>query len=243
MKPYTGVYPAPATSTPTLWGPDFKHFLPPVFAVYFEPQERFVLYETKVADVYHVFRPYKAERSEPFYLHTTGHPATHPLDVYMVNAQVPCCIWYQQAWLCRKNGTGMSPLLPVMRLTGSICKYKKYFSVRIYESPAAKIWVDRYSTIDRWLNRLATQISNPIPHRPISEEPAPPPPSTLPTFVRDLLIDHAIKEGSSCSITLEPLTKESAVVTSCFHIFDRTAITEWLMTHTTCPVCKQETRV
>ena len=161
----------------------------------------------------------------------------------MANAQVPFCIWYQQAWLCRKNGMGMSPLLPVMRVTTSICKYKKYYSIQIYESPAAKIWVDQYKTIDRWLNRLATQISNPIPYQPISEEPAPSSPSTLPSFVRDLLIDHAIQEGSTCSITLEPLTKESAVVTSCFHIFDRTAITEWLATHSTCPVCKQETRL
>jgi hypothetical protein len=240
MEPYIGVYPSPATSTPTLWGHDFKHFLPPVFAVYFEPQERFVLYETNVAEVYHVVRPYKAERTEPFYLHTTGSPATHPLEVYMANAQVPFCIWYQQAWLCRKNSTGMSPLLPVMRLTSSICKYSKRFSVGIYESPAAKEWVDRYKTIDRWLNRLATQISNPIPHRPPSESRII---HTLPSFVRDLLIDHAIQEGSTCSITLEPFTKESAVVTSCFHIFDRIAITEWLEAHTTCPVCKQETRV
>jgi hypothetical protein len=242
MKPYVGVYPSPATSSPIIWGPDFKHFLPPVFAVYFEPQECFVIYETKVADIYHIIRPYESDRSEPFYLHTTGNPATHPLEVYMVNAQVPFCIWYQQAWLCRKNGTGMSPLVPVMRATTSICKYRKYYSVQIYESPAAKIWVDQYKTIDHWLNRLATQISNPIPHRPILEEPATPS-TPLPTFVRDLLIDHAIKEGSSCSITLEPLTKESAVVTSCFHIFDRTAITEWLEVHTTCPVCKQETHL
>ena len=238
MEPYIGVYPSPATSNPTLWGSDFKHFLPPVFAVYFESQQRFVLYETNVAEVYHVVRPYKAERSEPFYLHTTGSPATHPLEVYMANAQVPFCIWYQQAWLCRKNGMGMSPLLPVMRVTTSICKYKKYYSVQIYESPAANIWVDQYKTIDRWLNRLATQISNPIPHRPVSESRII---HTLPSFVTNLLIDHAVKEGSTCSITLEPFTKESAVVTSCFHIFDRIAITEWLEAHTTCPVCKQET--
>jgi E3 ubiquitin-protein ligase ATL6/9/15/31/42/55 len=91
---------------------------------------------------------------------------------------------------------------------------------------------------------LATQIALPIPFEPVSEQIIQTPiRNTLPTFVSSLLIDHAIHEGATCSITLEPFTKESAVVTSCFHIFDRTAITEWLATHTTCPVCKQETRL
>ena len=241
MEPYIGIYPISAPSTPTLWGPDYKTFLPPIFAIYFEAQEQFVLYEIKVADAYHIIRPYKTERTEPFYLHTTGDPAIHPLEVYMANAQVPFCIWYQQAWLCRKNGIHMSPLFPVMRLTTSICKYNKYYSTKIYDSLTAREWVDRYKTIDHWLNRLAAQISVPIPHFPVSESSPIIPP--IPSFVTNLLIDHAIHEGSSCSITLEPFTKESAVVTSCFHIFDRTAITEWLEMHTICPVCKQETRL
>ena len=247
MKPYVGVYPSPATSTPTIWGPDFKTFLPPVFAVYFEPQQRFVIYETKVADIYHVIRPYESDRSEPFYLHTTGNPATHPLEVYSVKkAQHPFCIWFQHAWLCRKNGTSMSPTFPVMRITqqGHLCKYSKYHSVTVYERPNAVEWVERFKTIDSWLNRLAVEIATEIPHEyePVVRTilKSVPVIHPLPPRIAKLLLEEAVRKEEVCSITLDPLTLDTGVVTSCFHFFDKHAIQTWLDSNKACPVCKQE---
>jgi hypothetical protein len=242
MEPYVeserGVYPLPMTANPRLWGTDFKTFLFPFFAVYFEKQNRFCLYRIKVAGKYHILEPYRTERTDPYYLNPTGNPSNHPLEVYSVKSQFPFCIWFQEAWLCRKNGPRMSPVIPVMKLTNFInnCKYTKYFSTTVYESPAAIEWFRQYKTIDKSMVRLATDIALPIPHEPVlAAEPHP-----IPVFVSTLLIEDAIAKKQDCSITMEPITATTATVTSCYHVFDKDAIRQWLGTNKTCPVCKQK---
>ena len=233
-----GVYPSPMTSNPAIWGYDYKTFLFPLFGIYFEKQKRFCIFKVKVADSYHILEPYQSERTDPFYLHKSGNPSDHPLEVYSVKAQFPFSIWFQGAWLCRKNGPHMSPIFPVMRLSNTICKYKKSYSITVYQSPAAMEWVEQYNSIDKSMNRLATRISLPIP---FDSSPIPPTPfiHSIPAFVAALLIEDAIKEKKDCSITLEPITKETAIVTTCYHVFDKKAITTWLENKTTCPLCKQ----
>jgi hypothetical protein len=95
MEVYDGIYPSPMTANPRVWGTDYKSFLFPIFAVYFEKQQRFGLYRVRVAESYHILEPYKTERTEPFYFNPTGNPSTHPLEVYSVKAQFPFCIWFQ----------------------------------------------------------------------------------------------------------------------------------------------------
>jgi hypothetical protein len=233
-----GVYPSPMTSNPRIWGTDFKTFLFPLFAVYFEKQKRFGLYRVKVAGIYHIIEPYRTERTDPYYLNPTGNPSNHPLEVYAVNAQFPFCIWFQEAWLCRKNGSHLSPVIPVMKLTNFLnnCKYTKYFSTTVYESPAAINWVHQYEMIDKSLVRLATDIALPIPHTPATELVLPP----IPAFVATLLIEDAIAKKQDCSITMEPISATTATVTSCYHVFNKDAIQQWLERNTSCPVCKQK---
>jgi hypothetical protein len=61
---------------------------------------------------------------------------------------------------------------------------------------------------------------------------------TLPPHVVSILIKDAI--GSPCPITMEPLTDKNAAVTSCGHVFERSALHHWFTTgHTTCPQCRQ----
>ena len=241
MEPYNetekGPYPHPMTSDPAIWGSDYKSFLYPIFAIYFEKQKRFGIYRVRVVESYHIIESYKTERTEPFYFHSMGNPSDHPLEVYKVTAQFPFCIWFHQAWLCKKNGGGMSPIFPVMRLTNTPINYKynKKFSTTVYESPAALEWVQRFKTTDKSVNRLATNIALSIPYSPVPNVII----YSIPTFVKNLLIEDAISKKQDCSITLEPITKENAKVTSCYHVFSKDAIENWLISHTICPICKQ----
>lgn len=61
----------------------------------------------------------------------------------------------------------------------------------------------------------------------------------LPKHVADLMIRDAESRGEACPITMEPIKIGASAVTSCGHIFDRTALTEWFGSHATCPQCRQ----
>jgi len=63
------------------------------------------------------------------------------------------------------------------------------------------------------------------------------PPTTLPRHVVNLLIEKAIAEEVACPITSD-LIQSTAAVTSCGHIFNRTALMTWLATNRTCPTCR-----
>jgi hypothetical protein len=58
--------------------------------------------------------------------------------------------------------------------------------------------------------------------------------------VERVMIEKAIEENLSCSITLTPLTQETAAcVAPCYHVFDKEAIQIWLTTKNTCPECRR----
>lgn len=66
-----------------------------------------------------------------------------------------------------------------------------------------------------------------------------PPVAAMPKHVADLVLRDAEARAATCPITMEPIKIADAAVTSCGHVFQRTAIAEWLTTHTTCPQCRQ----
>jgi hypothetical protein len=68
-------------------------------------------------------------------------------------------------------------------------------------------------------------------------------PVTLQAFTIQALINHAITEHMTCPISMNPIAKDSACVTSCQHIFERESIQHWLSDHTNCPVCRQATQI
>ena len=59
----------------------------------------------------------------------------------------------------------------------------------------------------------------------------------LPRHVVNLLLEKAIAEEVVCPITGD-LIQNTAAVTSCGHIFNRTALMTWLATNRTCPTCR-----
>ena len=60
----------------------------------------------------------------------------------------------------------------------------------------------------------------------------------LPPHVMRLVIDHAIQTSALCPITMEPILAETAAVTPCGHVFDKTALETWYADHDTCPECR-----
>lgn len=72
-----------------------------------------------------------------------------------------------------------------------------------------------------------------VPARTVVEgQPLPP------TYVSNLLISDAITKNETCPINYDTITKENAVVTSCFHVFSREALTVWRKKSTECPKCR-----
>jgi hypothetical protein len=58
--------------------------------------------------------------------------------------------------------------------------------------------------------------------------------------VADLVIADALKQDLCCAISLNPLTKETAVcVAPCYHVFEKESIQMWLSTSSTCPECRE----
>ena len=71
---------------------------------------------------------------------------------------------------------------------------------------------------------------------PPQTHPAPPP---LPKHIQIIVLERAEAEGKLCPITMNPIRKSSASVTSCGHIFQTAAIQEWMSDNRTCPECRQ----
>jgi hypothetical protein len=72
-----------------------------------------------------------------------------------------------------------------------------------------------------------------------AEDTPPPPPPPMPAHVATLVIRDAIQHGAVCPITMDPIRSGDAAVTSCGHVFNATAIVEWLKRNSSCPECRQ----
>jgi hypothetical protein len=77
----------------------------------------------------------------------------------------------------------------------------------------------------------------------LAAPPRPPPPAVrpppFPKHLADQVLAAAEAAGQACAITMEPIQKASAAVTSCGHVFQKEAITHWMQDHDTCPECRQ----
>lgn len=61
----------------------------------------------------------------------------------------------------------------------------------------------------------------------------------FPKHLVDQVLASAEAAGQTCAITMEPIKKASASITSCGHVFQKDAIAHWMHSHNTCPECRQ----
>ena len=77
----------------------------------------------------------------------------------------------------------------------------------------------------------------------LAAPPRPPPPAVrpppFPKHLADQVLAAAEAAGQACAITMEPIQKATAAVTSCGHVFQKAAIDHWMQDHDTCPECRQ----
>jgi hypothetical protein len=64
-------------------------------------------------------------------------------------------------------------------------------------------------------------------------------PFTIPKFVIEAILDSFIKSEKACSITMVPFKDVPEIsVTSCYHCFEKEALTRWMAENQTCPECR-----
>ena len=66
--------------------------------------------------------------------------------------------------------------------------------------------------------------------------------SEIPTHIAQSVIRTAIEKGDTCPILLTPLTEETAVLTSCGHLFSKEGLTSWFTSKPlehNCPTCSK----
>ena len=76
-------------------------------------------------------------------------------------------------------------------------------------------------------------------YRPRPSVPPESRPPALPKHIQEIVLERAEIEGKTCPITLTPVRKTTGSVTSCGHIFQTSAIQEWMTDNYTCPECRQ----
>lgn len=113
---------------------------------------------------------------------------------------------------------------------------------------AYRFWLRRWDPDDVYVEYTRSRRAPLYPEAQSSQQApqsqAPLRQSQLPKFVADALIAAAVASAATCPITMEPIEATKASVTSCYHVFDSTAIASWFAAgNTICPTCKQAATV
>ena len=153
-----------------------------------------------------------------------------------------------------RKGQGRVNRLAKWRHTGTSLKHDdiEYPVIRIKSYNTITPAIQNESFIPIVNNNQATRVvTPPAPVAPAARNMTPPTRSVPPPLqpVIDVIPQHAIKlillgaliEGETCPITTNDITLENGAVTTCFHLFDKDAINQWLNTPASrgeCPVCK-----
>lgn len=151
-----------------------------------------------------------------------------------------------------RKGQGRLNRLAKWRHTGTSLKHDdiEYPVIRIKSQNTIIPALGNDSFIPIINNNQATRVV--APPAPAAPRNMNPPTRSIPPPLQpliDVIPQHAIKlillgaliEGEICPITTNDITLVNGAVTTCFHLFDKDAINQWLNTPASrgeCPVCK-----
>jgi hypothetical protein len=238
---------------PNIWGNSYESFIPPTFALYFESEKRFVLFKCVRYGVKFKVEHSIVNRPDPFYLKVLKNPYHFEGSAFVIPTidNKNFTLWFANAWLCKKNIGELSAVIPVMHVSkfnsyfpySQTCSHKIYEHISDYE--VNKGYVENYSTLTSEFILSIVFSGKKIPFDVILNEDV----SVIshikpiPNFISELVIEKAISNHETCPITLDLIEKETACVTSCFHVFEKESIATWLndkKNESKCPVCKQQ---
>ena len=178
--------------------------------------------------------PTNTDRTSPFYFaEGPGDRQSRNVTIHMprarVHSHVTMAIWHTGGWLCRRTGNRKEPVMPLLAVSDP-AKLQYQGNVGLHECPEYWEWLPFQTPV---FNRaiIANRIVGVADPEPVFLTA---PPEPIPLFVAEALLSN-----TECPITMDPVQKGAAAVTSCFHVFQRDAIEQWLEKHNTCPVCKK----
>jgi hypothetical protein len=237
------------TSFPTVWNGVHRYMMPGLFAAWSDSRKTYQLVQVNRDTWPHLlFTCTETQRSSPFYFaQDTAGPdlQSRTISVYRPRARIhthmEVGVWFTGGWLCKRNGNTLHPVIPLMGISDArVIQYGKK-NPGMYLSEEYLEWQNLQSsayTIHILRNRLPAFVA---PSETVETKPTA---SVLPAFVARALLRDAMSGDQTCPITMEALEEGAASVTSCFHVFSRDALAEWVARQgASCPVCKQKCTV
>jgi len=229
--------PLPPLSSPIVWDGFGRRMMPPKFAIWFPQHKQFQVYEVS-RDKYPAItlKPTLTNRGAPWYFWSTlEERESRTVSLFKprarIHTHVDVAMWFTGAWLCRKSTQDrLQCVLPVLGIS-DIREVPYQGSLGIHENDFFRDWIP-WQTPE--FHRMIIQ--NRVFAPPVVLEA---PPASIPAFVAELLLKDAIAKEHTCPISMEPVKPGETMVTSCYHIFQTSALREWFQEHTTCPLCKQ----
>ncbi len=230
---------------PDVWRNTLHDMIPPRIAMWLPTIQNYQIYDvTRYTDASITIKPTNTQRTNPFYfaIQNGGDIQSRTVTIYnpraSVNTHTDVAIWFTGAWLCKKNSnTGLQAVLPII-VSSDTKSFKYVNNIGIYPCAALLNWMGKFTT--EYIRGMTHNRMIFTSLKPIEDVLEKKPITPIPLFVATSLLTSAIQKGETCPISMEELTIGNAAVTSCFHIFDRLSIQNWMTDHSTCPICKQD---
>lgn len=242
----TIIYPPSPHTFPIVWRPTLYDMIPPRFAVWIPNKADYQVFDiSRMPNHSIVVKPVRTDRENPFYfaIQNGGDRTSRTITIYKPRASkhtyADVGIWFTGAWLCKRTNGRLQATVPILGVSDA-----SHFPVRgnigIYHNSTFVEWTTNY-TSDYIREMIHTRKVYTSLH--MIDELVAPIISELPAFVATALVKSAIEKNDICPISMEPIELNNSAVTSCFHIFERNCIQNWLESHSNCPVCKQTCKI
>jgi hypothetical protein len=236
------------TSFPAIWGSPGRDMLPRRFAIWYHTKKDYQIVDVN-RDGYPAITltPTRTSRSQPYYFASEREESqSRTFTLHRPSARMhthqDMGIWFTGGWLCRKAANSLDPVIPIMGMSDAN-KIRFVGNIGLRKSNEFEEWL-YFQTPFFWRPILQNRILPPTRSIHVIEM-VDAPTAPIPAYVAKLLLEDAIKKDSTCPITMESLEEGDTVVTSCFHLFRKSAMNQWFSTKESkeCPVCKQKCEV
>lgn len=226
---------------PVVWNGTGNNMLPDRFAVWFHAKQEFQIYDvdrSRWPEIQLV--PTLTSRTNSYFFASDVEYDTRSRTVTIfrprarVHSHILMGIWYTGGWLCKRRDHQLRPVIPFLGVS-DISKMTYVGNVGINENEDLRSWRE-FQAPRHIRDILQNRMVLPAVAEVVKKDSAP---AAIPEFVATLLVQKARGDGQMCPITMDEFEEGDVGVTSCFHVFQRDALSTWVSKHGSCPVCKQ----